>query len=61
MKSGTFEVYKDKRGQHRWRLKGANGEIMCSGQAHTRKSDAIRASDDVRRVAPTATLVEVDE
>lgn len=37
------EVYATSDGW-RWRLKSGNGEIMASGEAHTRKSDAVRAA-----------------
>ncbi|MGB9100534.1 MAG: DUF1508 domain-containing protein [Stenotrophomonas indicatrix] len=38
-----FEVYKARDGW-RWRLKAANGLIVATGEAHTRKADAIRAA-----------------
>lgn len=27
----TLQFYKTRKGLHRWRLRGANGEIMCQG------------------------------
>lgn len=36
----TFEIYKDKSGQFRWRLKAANGKIIAdSGEGYVAKSD----------------------
>ena len=42
--TARFEVYQDKRGGHRWRLRAANGRIVATGEAHTRKRDAERAA-----------------
>lgn len=36
------EVYEDDEGMWRWRLQGANGEIIAIGEAYTRKADAQR-------------------
>lgn len=47
MKTPHFEVYPDKGGQYRWRLKAANGRIVATGEAHTRKADAERATRTV--------------
>ena len=33
-----FEIYKDKSGKFRFRLKAKNGEIICSSQGYTSKS-----------------------
>lgn len=59
MKAPKFEVYPTK-AQHghggpariewRWRLRAANGRILCSGEAHTRRQDAVRAVDTICRV-----------
>ncbi len=51
MQNERFEVYRDKSGQHRWRLVAANGRIVAIGEAHTRKSDAIRACKRLTDIA----------
>lgn len=38
-----FEMFKDSSGQHRWRLKAANGEIIASGEAYRNRQDCINA------------------
>lgn len=53
MKAPRFEVYKARDGW-RWRLKAANGRVLCSGEAHTRERDAWRAADTVRLAAVKA-------
>jgi uncharacterized protein YegP (UPF0339 family) len=34
-----FEMYKDAKGQFRWRLKAGNGEIIASGEGYINKID----------------------
>tara|TARA_Y100000590_G_scaffold440538_1_gene566051 strand:- start:178 stop:492 length:315 start_codon:yes stop_codon:yes gene_type:complete len=33
-----FEIYKDKAGKHRFRLRARNGEIICASQAYASRS-----------------------
>jgi uncharacterized protein YegP (UPF0339 family) len=40
-----FTFYKDHAGEYRWRLKGANGEVVGQGEGHPRLADAIRAAE----------------
>lgn len=47
MKSPKFTTYKAKDG-HRWRLRAANGEIIATGEAYTRREDAERAIQTVK-------------
>ena len=53
MKAPHFEVYPAKDGW-RWRLRAANGRIVATGEAHTRKSDAIRAAAALSGLAELA-------
>ena len=41
----------------RWRLTAANGRIICQGEAHTRKPDAVRACRTVANTAFAARVV----
>lgn len=43
MRYPHFQVYRAADGW-RWRLIAANGRIVATGEAHTRKTDAIRAA-----------------
>jgi len=37
----TFEVYKDKRGEYRWRRKAPNGQIVgAASEGYSKKADA---------------------
>jgi hypothetical protein len=38
--AGKFEVYRDSRGEYRFRLKAANGEIVAQGEGYSTKSNA---------------------
>ena len=42
MATARYDVFKDKSGEWRWRVKAANGEILAQSEAYTRKEDAIR-------------------
>lgn len=45
MKPFRLTIYRDKRGEYRWRLVHKNGCIMAdSGEGYTRKRDARRAA-----------------
>lgn len=49
-----FEVYPAPDGW-RWRLVAANGRIVATGEAHTRKTDAVRACARLAALAEQAT------
>lgn len=56
--AGKFEVYEDKSGEYRWRLKATNGEIIATGEGYTTKSACLNGIDSVKRNAPDA---EIDD
>jgi len=51
-----FEVFQDAAGEHRWRLRAANGEIVAVSEGYTRRHDAVRAVSRVRMLAAKASL-----
>ena len=52
-----FEVYKDKKGEFRWRLRAANGqEFACSGEGYTSKESAKAGIEAVKKNASTAII-----
>jgi uncharacterized protein YegP (UPF0339 family) len=54
--SWEYDVYADKGGNHRWRAKSPNGQIVgSSGEAFDSQSSAQRAADNVRENASSAT------
>jgi uncharacterized protein YegP (UPF0339 family) len=46
--AGTFEIYKDKKGEYRYRLKSGNGEIILSGEGYEDKAGAENGIESVR-------------
>ncbi|HET8683101.1 MAG TPA: DUF1508 domain-containing protein [Micromonosporaceae bacterium] len=56
--SGRFELYRDA-GKFRFRLKAGNGEIVAESHAYESKATAVNGIDSVRRVAPTARIVDL--
>ena len=53
-----FEVYKDKAGEFRYRLKARNGEIILSGEGYKAKASCLNGIDSIRRNAPDAPIVK---
>jgi uncharacterized protein YegP (UPF0339 family) len=58
--AGKFELYQDKAGKYRFRLKAGNGEVIAVGEAYESKSAAENGIASVQRNAPGAPTVEVD-
>jgi len=54
-----FEIYKDADGLYRWRLKAANGEKVCWGEAYSSKQAAIDSINWVKKNAPDATVEDL--
>ncbi len=49
-----FEVYKDARGEFRFRFKAPNGEIMFGSEGYKAKTSALSAIDSIKKHAPEA-------
>lgn len=52
-----FEVYKDKAGEFRFRLKARNGEIIVTGEGYKSKDGCLKGIESIRKNAPEADLV----
>jgi uncharacterized protein YegP (UPF0339 family) len=57
---GKFEVYEDRGGKFRFRLKAGNGEIVATGEAYEAEASAEKGTEAVKRAADGAAIVEVD-
>lgn len=55
-----FEVYVDKGGQFRFRLKARNGQIIAASEAYKTKASCLNGVDSVRKNAPEAEVVKED-
>ena len=57
-KNPKFEVYTDKKGETRYRLKAKNGQIIVSGEGYTTKDACLKGIASVRKNAKDAKVVE---
>lgn len=57
--AGKFEIYEDKAGKFRFRLKAGNGEVVAVGEAYETKAAAIKGTDAVQRAAAGATVKDL--
>ncbi len=55
-KNPKFEVYQDKAGEFRFRLKAANGQIIATGEGYKSKSGCLNGIDSIKRNAPDAAI-----
>ena len=53
-----FEVYKDAKGEYRWRLLAGNGQIIASSEGYSTKQACLDGIDSVKKNAPTAAVEE---
>ncbi len=56
---GKFEVYTDKKGEFRFRLKAGNGETIAASEGYTTKAACLNGIESVKKNAPDAEVVEV--
>lgn len=50
--SGTFELYKDKAGEYRFRLKASNGHIILASEGYKEKAGCNNGIESVKKNAP---------
>ena len=53
-----FEVYTDKAGEFRCRLKARNGEPIARSEGYTAKANCLNGLESVRKNAPDAPIVK---
>ena len=53
-----FEMYQDKAGEYRFRLKARNGEIIAVSEGYTAKAGCLNGIESVQKNAPEAEIVE---
>ena len=61
LKNPKFEVYIDKAGEFRFRLKARNGEIITSSEGYVKKESCQNGIESVRSNAPDAEITEEEE
>jgi uncharacterized protein YegP (UPF0339 family) len=56
-----FEVFTDKSGEFRFRLKAPNGAIIAQSQAYKTKANCMTGIESVKKNAPIAEIIEVEQ
>ena len=59
-KHPKFEVYLDKAGEYRFRLKARNGEIIAVGESYKSKASCLNGIESITKNAPDAEIVKED-
>ena len=57
-KHPKFEVYADKKGEFRFRLKATNGQIIATGEGYKAKASCLNGIASVKKNAPDAEIVK---
>ena len=60
-KHPKYEVYQDNAGEYRFRLKARNGEIIAVGESYKKKTSCLNGIDSIKRNAPDAEIVKIEE
>ena len=59
-KHPKFEIYLDKRGEYRFRLKATNGQIIAVSEGYKAMAGCKNGIESVRKNAPDAEVVEAE-
>ena len=60
VKHPKFEMYTDKAGEYRFRLKAKNGEIIATFEGYKAKACCLNGIDSVKRNAPDAPVEKAE-
>ena len=58
VKHPKFEIYNDKAGEFRFRLKARNGQIVATGEGYKQLASCLNGVDSIKRNAPEAEIVK---
>ena len=56
--AGKFEIFKDKRGEYRFRLRASNGEIVLASEGYRSKAGANKGAASVKKNCRSAKCFE---
>ncbi|MBO4219478.1 MAG: YegP family protein [Clostridia bacterium] len=59
-KNPKFEMYTDKKGEFRFRLKARNGEIIAVSEGYKAKASCLNGIESVKKNAPEAKLEKAE-
>lgn len=57
-KNPKFEVYTDKAGEFRFRLKATNGQVIATGEGYKALASCMNGIESIKKNAPDAEIVE---
>ncbi|MBN1272513.1 MAG: YegP family protein [Candidatus Aminicenantes bacterium] len=57
--AAKFEIYKDKKGEFRFRLIAANGQVIANSEGYKTKAACLKGIESVKQNAPKTDIVEV--
>ncbi|MEN3220705.1 YegP family protein [Mycolicibacterium porcinum] len=57
--AGKFELYQDKAGEYRFRLKAGNGETIAASEGYKSKASALNGIESVKTNAASAPVVDL--
>jgi uncharacterized protein YegP (UPF0339 family) len=60
-KNPKWEIYTDKAGEFRFRLKARNGQIICSGEGYKQMAGLKNGMESIIKNAPDAEIVKEEE
>ncbi|MBQ6568711.1 MAG: YegP family protein [Clostridia bacterium] len=60
VKHPKFEIYLDKAGEFRFRLKARNGEIIAVSEGYKTKASAVNGINSIKKNAPEAPIEKID-
>jgi uncharacterized protein YegP (UPF0339 family) len=53
-----FEIYKDKKGEFRWKLMADNNQVIATGEGYTSKAGCKNGIESVKKNAAKAEVVD---
>ena len=60
-KNPKFELYADKKGEFRFRLKAKNGQIIATGEGYKAKAGCKNGIESIKKNVVDAKIVEVED
>lgn len=58
LKHPKFEVYLDKKGEYRFRLKATNGQVIATGEGYAALAGCLNGIESIKKNAPDAAVIK---
>jgi uncharacterized protein YegP (UPF0339 family) len=56
VKHPKFQVYQDKKGEFRFRLKATNGQVIATGESYKARAGVLNGIESIKKNAPEAPI-----